>query len=63
MTIKINANQYKAKLNQMLNEVIHKYGYEHENTINFASVCEKYEHENNYATLKAIRNIYTMLMK
>ena len=63
MTITIQANQYKTNLEKMLTDVIRKYGYEHDNTIKFAGVCEKYEQENNYATLHAIRNIYAMLIK
>lgn len=39
---------YRARLEEMMNEIIRKYGFEHNRTIAFARLYEKYINQANY---------------
>ena len=54
---------YKARLDEMLDLVIHKYGYEHENTIYFARMVEKYYNVPNYENRETMEKIFKGLVK
>ena len=54
---------YKARLDEMLDLVIRKYGYEHENTIYFARLVEKYYDVPNYENRETIEKIFKGLVK
>ena len=54
---------YKARLNEMLDLVIRKYGYEHENTVYFACIVEKYYDVPNYENRETIEKIFKGLVK
>ena len=54
---------YKARLDEMLDLVIRKYGYEHEVTIYFARLVEKYYDFPNYENRETMEKIFKGLVK
>lgn len=54
---------YKARLDKMLDLVIRKYGYEHDNTIYFARLVEKYYDVPNYENRETMEKIFKGLVK
>ena len=54
---------YKAKLDQMLQEVWHKYGYESDIALYFATMHEKYYNNANYENRETMEKIFKGLMK
>ena len=54
---------YKARLDEMLDLVIRKYGYEHEVTIYFARLVEKYYDVPNYENRETMEKIFKGLVK
>ena len=54
---------YKARLDEMLDRVIRKYGYEHENTIYFARLVEKYYDIPNYTNREKMEKVFKGLVK
>ena len=54
---------YKARLDQMLQEVWHKYGYETEQALYFATMHEKYYNDANYENRETMEKIFKGLMK
>ncbi len=54
---------YKARLDEMFDEVIHKYGFEHHATIYFAEMHEKYYNQPNYENREKMEKIFKGLMK
>lgn len=59
----IYEKNYKARLDEMLDCVIRKYGYEHENTIYFARMVEKYYDVPNYENRETMEKIFKGLVK
>ena len=57
----IYINNYENELNEMLDKVIAKYGYEHEYTIYFARLCEKYA-QATYTNRETMRRVFGGLM-
>lgn len=54
---------YKARLKEMFDEVIHKYGFETAQTIYFAEMYEKYYNQPNYENRETMEKIFKGLMK
>ena len=54
---------YKARLDQMFDEIIHKFGFETEQTIYFATMHEKYYNCANYQNRETMERIFKGLMK
>ena len=54
---------YENRLNEMLDLVIRKYGYEHDNTIYFATMVEKYIDNANYENRETMEKIFKGLVK
>ena len=54
---------YKTRLDQMLQEVWHKYGYETEQALYFATMHEKYYNDANYENRETMEKIFKGLMK
>ena len=54
---------YKARLDQMLQEVWHKYGYETEQALFFATMHEKYYNNANYENRETMEKFFKGLMK
>ena len=54
---------YINRLNAMLDMVIHKYGYEHEYTIYFAGLVDKYIDHANYENREKLEKIFKGLVK
>lgn len=54
---------YKARLDEMFDEIIHKYGFETEQTIYFAKMHEKYYNCANYENRETMEKIFKGLMK
>lgn len=49
---------YKARLDEMLTAIIHRYGFEHEKTITFAQYVEKYYNDHNYENRETMERIF-----
>ena len=54
---------YKARLDEMLQEVWRKYGYETEQALYFATMHEKYYNDANYENRETMEKIFKGLMK
>jgi hypothetical protein len=54
---------YKARLDEMLKMVWHKYGYETEQALYFATMHEKYYNDANYENRETMEKIFKGLMK
>ena len=54
---------YTARLMEMVNNVIRKYGFETEQTIYFAGLAEKYMGNANYQNRETMEKIYRGLMR
>ena len=54
---------YEKRLNEMLDLVIRKYGYEHERTILFATYVEKYINDANYQNRETMEKIFKGFVK
>lgn len=54
---------YKARLDEMLTEIIHKFGFEHERSINFAGYVEKYYDIPNYENRETMETIFKNYLK
>ena len=54
---------YKARLDQMLQEVWRKYGYETDQALYFATMHEKYYNDANYENRETMEKIFKGLMK
>jgi hypothetical protein len=54
---------YKARLDEMLKMVWHKYGYETEQALYFATMHEKYYNTANYENRETMEKIFKGLMK
>lgn len=54
---------YRNRLNQMLTEIIHKYGLEHQITIVFAGCVEKYYNVANYENREVMERIFKAYIK
>lgn len=54
---------YKARLNEMLDNIIRKYGHEHYITVFFARLVEKYYNLPGYQTREYMERHYQGLMK
>ena len=54
---------YKARLDEMLTEIIHRFGFEHERTINFARYVEKYYNNPNYDNRETMERIFKSYTK
>ena len=54
---------YKARLDEMLQKVWHKYGYETEQALFFATMHEKYYNNANYENRETMEKIFKGLMK
>jgi hypothetical protein len=54
---------YKARLDEMLTTIIHKFGFEHERTINFARYVEKYYNNPNYDNRETMERIFKSYTK
>ena len=54
---------YQNRLNEMLEAIIHKFGFEHEKTIVFARYVEKYFNEANYENRETMENIFKGYIK
>lgn len=59
----IYEKNYKARLDEMLDLVIRKYGYEHKNTLYFAWLVERYYDVPNYANRETMEKIFKGLVK
>ena len=49
---------YKARLDEMLDTIIRRYGFEHEKTITFAQYVEKYYNDHNYENRETMERIF-----
>lgn len=49
---------YQNRLNQMLDEIIHKYGFEHNRTIAFAREVEKRFNRANYQNREFMEKLF-----
>ena len=54
---------YQNRLNEMLEAIIHKYGFEHEKTIVFARYVEKYFNEANYENRETMERLFKGYIK
>ena len=54
---------YQNRLNEMLEAIIHKYGFEHEKTIVFARYVEKYFTEANYENRETMERLFKGYIK
>ena len=54
---------YENRLNEMLDLVIRKYGYEHENTIYFAEMVHKYIDNACFENRETMEKIFKGLVK
>ena len=54
---------YTNRLNEMLDLVIRKYGYEHEKTILFATYVEKYINNANYENRETMEKLFKGFVK
>ena len=54
---------YKKALDEMLDKVIAKYGYENQNTIYFATIHDKYYNTPNYENREMVEKIFKGLVK
>ena len=54
---------YKARLDEMLQKVWRKYGYETEQALYFATMHEKYYNDANYENRETMEKIFKGLMK
>lgn len=54
---------YKTRLNEMLDNIIHKYGHEHRVTIFFARLVEKFYDCPNYKNREYMERHYWGFMK
>ena len=54
---------YKARLDEMLKAVWHKYGYETDQALYFATLHEKYYNDANYENRETMEKIFKGLMK
>jgi hypothetical protein len=59
----IYQTNYENRLNEMLDLVIRKYGYEHENTIYFAEMVHKYIDNACYKNRETMEKIFKGLVK
>ena len=59
----IYETNYKARLDEMLNTIIRKYGYEHEITIFFATLVEKYYEMACYHNRERLENYFKKYME
>lgn len=54
---------YTNRLNEMLDLVIRKYGFEAKATIYFATLCDKYATQANYINRKIMEKVFAGLMR
>ena len=54
---------YQKRLDEMLDRVIRKYGYEHRNTLYFAWLVERYYNVPNYENRETMEKIFKGLVK
>lgn len=54
---------YKERLDEMLDTIIRKYGFEHEKTIAFAEYVEKYYENPNYNNRETMERIFKSYTK
>ena len=54
---------YQNRLNEMLDAIIQKFGFEHEKTILFARYVEKYFNEANYENRETMEKIFKGYIK
>ena len=54
---------YRNRLDEMLTEIIHKYGLEHQITIIFANYVEKYYNTANYENREIMERIFKGYIK
>lgn len=54
---------YRNRLNEMMNEIIHKYGLEHNRTIAFAQAYEKRINNANYQNREFMEQLFKGWMK
>ena len=54
---------YQNRLNEMLEAIIHKNGFEHEKTIVFARYVEKYFNEANYENRETMERLFKGYIK
>ena len=54
---------YKARLGEMLDNIIRKYGHEHRVTIFFAELVEKYYNDANYTNRELLENYFKKFVK
>lgn len=59
----IYETNYNNRLNEMLNEIIHKYGFEHKRTIAFAREVEKRRSLANYTNREKMEKLFKGWMK
>ena len=55
--------KYQATLDQMLTMVIHKFGFEHQKTIAFATIMNKYYYQANADNLATMEKIFKNYVK
>ena len=54
---------YKNRLDEMMNAIIHKYGFEHGRTVMFATYYEKLYNQANYDNREFMENLFKGWMK